>query len=75
LLDGKKCTIAKTLKNVEEGLPQHIFFRIHNATVVNLEHVKEYLRSDGGYVIMSNSVQLGGQAKEAGIAGEICMIQ
>jgi two-component system LytT family response regulator len=30
------------------------FVRIHKSCIVNLLHVKEYLRGDGGTVILSN---------------------
>jgi two-component system, LytTR family, response regulator len=34
------------------------FFRIHKSFLVNLVHVREYLRGDGGTVIMSNNMEL-----------------
>ena len=51
---NKKKIIAKTLKSFEELLPKSSFFRPHQSYLVNLHHVKTYVRADGGYLIMSN---------------------
>ncbi len=34
------------------------FVRIHKSYVVNMEHFKEYIRGEGGMVIMSNGQKL-----------------
>ena len=52
--DNKKKIIAKTLKSFQEILPKSSFFRPHQSYLVNLHHVKTYVRADGGYLIMSN---------------------
>jgi len=31
------------------------FFRVHNSHIVNLAHIKKYVKGDGGYVIMSDN--------------------
>lgn len=54
LTGGKKKLISKTLKEVESWLAPHNFFRTHNSHLVNLDHIKEYIRSDGGYLVLSN---------------------
>jgi len=58
LLNGKKLTMSKTLKDVEEHLPHDTFFRIHIGTIVNLTHISKYIRGEGGSVIMSNGINL-----------------
>ena len=50
--------ISKTLGDIEELLPRAIFERIHHSTVVNLNYVTHFVRSDGGYVKMSTGEQL-----------------
>lgn len=52
--DNSKKLISKTLKAFEETLPKACFFRSHQSYVVNLQHVDTYIRSDGGYLVMSN---------------------
>lgn len=50
--------ISKTLKEFENMLMPYGFFRTHNSFVINLKHVKEYVRSDGGYLIMKNKTKV-----------------
>ena len=58
LVGGKKKLISRTLKDVEEWLQGHGFYRTHNSHLVNLQHVREYVRSDGGYLLLSNGQTL-----------------
>ena len=46
---------SKPIHEYEELLADCNFVRIHKSFVVNLEHVKEYLRGEGGSVILSNN--------------------
>jgi len=45
---------SKPIHEYEELLADNNFVRIHKSFVVNLEHVKEYIRGEGGSVILSN---------------------
>lgn len=45
---------SKSLHEYEELLSDCNFIRIHKSFMVNLEHIKEYLRGEGGSVILSN---------------------
>lgn len=56
---GKKVLVSKVLKDIEEVLAGADFYRIHNSFVINLNHIKKYVRGDGGYVVMNNDVTLG----------------
>jgi len=51
------CT-AKTIHEYEELLNDAGFVRIHKSFLINLLHVKEYLRGEGGSVILSNGKDL-----------------
>ena len=50
--------ISKTLGDIEEMLPHEIFIRIHHSTIVNIDAVTHYIRSDGGYVVMNTNDKL-----------------
>ena len=54
LSDGRKIVLTKKLKEIDELLPPETFFRIHNSYIINLEKVKEYLKTDGYVVLVSN---------------------
>lgn len=53
-LVGKKVLLSKTLKEVEKIINHTDFFRVQNSYLVNLNHIKEYIRGEGGELIMSN---------------------
>lgn len=52
--NNSKITVAKTLKEFEEILPQGIFIRIHHSYIINKNMVEKYIRGEGGQVIMKN---------------------
>jgi two-component system, LytTR family, response regulator len=56
--DGKKLLASKTLKEFEDLLEHHAFFRIHNASLVNLIFVKKYIKGEGGQVVLHNGILL-----------------
>jgi len=56
--DGKKYVVSRTLKEYEDMLSDHNFYRIHNSYLINLNAIKKYVRGEGGYVIMTNDKSL-----------------
>lgn len=54
LKDGKKLTVSRTLKEIEEMLEEHPFLRVHHSYLVNLNEVRKYIRGEGGLLIMSD---------------------
>jgi len=54
LSNGKKILISMTLKECEDLLTPYRFFRIHKSHLINLNHVKKYIKGKDGTVIMSN---------------------
>lgn len=52
--DGRKHVISKTLKEIESILDGHGFMRVHHSHIVNLRHVTEYVKSDGGYLVLED---------------------
>lgn len=52
--DGQKILITKKLKEVNDILPEHYFFRIHNSYIINLNKIKEFIKNDG-YVVMESN--------------------
>lgn len=56
LVSNKKIVVSKTLKEVEKKFQINSFYRVHNSYLVNLNHVKEYLKRDGGELILTNEL-------------------
>lgn len=50
--DKQKIVVSRTLKDCEQMLSDYRFFRIHNSHLVNLDHIKEYIKGEGGVVKM-----------------------
>ena len=53
LTDNQKILVTKKLKEINQILPTQGFFRIHNSYIINLNKIKEFLKTDG-YVIMES---------------------
>ena len=51
---GKKLIVTKSLKDLEDLLPEENFYRIHHSYIVNISHVSKYLRGRGGQVVLSD---------------------
>lgn len=58
LENQKPICASKTVYDYEVLLEDSGFARIHKSFLVNLEHVKEYNRGEGGTVILSNNYEL-----------------
>lgn len=50
----KPIRLTKSLGWVEEKLADDGFCRIHNSYLINFNHLTEYIRNEGGFVIMSD---------------------
>lgn len=56
--DKHSLLISRALGDIEEILPPEIFIRIHHSTIVNINAVTHYIRTDGGYVVMTTNEKL-----------------
>lgn len=55
---NRKSVLSKTLKDVEEILQHHSFFRIHHSHLINIDHIKRLYKTDGGSVTMVDNATL-----------------
>jgi len=56
---GEKYHTSKTLKEYEELLETHLnFCRIHKTHIINIDHISKMMKSDGGYIVMSDGSQV-----------------
>jgi len=58
LTNSKRLLVSKTLKEFESILEMHDFVRIHQSHLINKEHLKRYIKSEGGTVILSDGTEL-----------------
>ncbi|WP_018615348.1 LytR/AlgR family response regulator transcription factor [Segetibacter koreensis] len=58
LSNKRKMVIAKTLKEFEELLNEYDFIRVHNSHLINLHHVVNYTRGEGGIITMSDGSEV-----------------
>ena len=56
--NGKTVTVSKPLLEYDQLLRDTSFLRIHKSFLVNLLHVKEYQRGEGGIVILSDGAEI-----------------
>ena len=57
LTSSKKIVLTKKLKDVCQLLPGDHFCRIHNSYIINLNKIKEFIKSDG-YVVLENNAKI-----------------
>lgn len=59
VVDKKGYFVSKPLKIFEESLKDTtFFFRVHRSYIINLNHVKEFLREDGGVIVMADEAKI-----------------
>ena len=54
LVDGSKETVSKTLKTFADRFSDHGFYRVHHSHLINLSHIRQFLRQEGGFVEMTD---------------------
>ena len=57
LENGKKLMASRTLGEYEEMFSGENFFRVHRSHLINMEHIKKYIKGEGGFVILSDNSQ------------------
>ena len=54
LNNGQKIFVTKTLKYFADMLKEFGFIRTHQSHLVNMQYIKEFIKSDGGYIMLKN---------------------
>lgn len=58
-LKNKKRLIAtRKIKEFENLLHTHDFFRVHRSSLINLNYIEKYYKGSGGYVVMSDGASI-----------------
>ena len=53
--NGSNFLVNKTIGEYEDLLSDNNFYRSHNSFLINLNHIKTFVKDDGGYIIMSDN--------------------
>ena len=59
LTGNQMIDVSKKLKEVGVLLEEEVFVRIHHSTIINLSHLKEYIKAPSNLVRMSDGAELG----------------
>lgn len=52
--DGSKILVSKTLKYYADMLKEVGFLRVHQSHLINIKYIKEFIKSDGGYLLLTD---------------------
>lgn len=52
--NSKKLLVTKTMKEFEDLLSDQGFYRVHQSHLINTRYIKEFVKTDGGYIIMND---------------------
>jgi len=58
LTNKKKMLSSYTLKQYDDLLSEFNFFRAHKSYLINLDHVQQYKKGEGGTVLMSDGMEV-----------------
>lgn len=51
---GEQILVTKSLKEYENLLEEYSFVRVHHSHLINLNYLKEFVKIDGGYAVMTD---------------------
>ena len=52
--NGSKIMVTKTLKFYADLLKKNTFLRVHQSHLVNTKYIKEFIKADGGYLVLKD---------------------
>ncbi|MEP7322936.1 MAG: LytTR family DNA-binding domain-containing protein [Saprospiraceae bacterium] len=58
MANKQKIISSKLLKEYESMLDSLFFYRIHHSTILNLSYIKEYIKGEGGSVLLTDGTSL-----------------
>jgi len=75
LVNEPKFTVCKTLGEIEDILSVSHFLRIHRSYLVNTKKIKDFIKGDGGYLIMENKSEIPVSRNKREELGEILKLK
>lgn len=72
---SNKIVVTKTLKELEQLLSTYNFVRVHHSHLINLGHLKTYLKGEGGMVILSNGEHVNvSRSRKSGLLEKLALL-
>ncbi|RPD96628.1 DNA-binding response regulator [Aureibaculum marinum] len=57
-VDGSVEMLTKKIKEIEEIISNKYFFRVHNSYLVNINYIKEFVKTEGQYLVLENGTSI-----------------
>lgn len=54
----KSILVTKTIGSFGDMLQSPPFFRVHKSYIINVNHMKKYIKQDGGIIVMKNDIRV-----------------
>lgn len=58
LINQEQIVVSKQIGSFEKKFEMHSIVRVHDRYIVNLKHVTQYLRGNGGFLVLSNGKEI-----------------
>lgn len=55
---GRQLLVTKTLKEFDNMLSDQGFMRVHQSHLINSTYIKEFVKVDGGYIVMNDGTEV-----------------
>ena len=72
-INGKRFVVSRSIKEYDELLSPYNFFRVHQSHLVNLNYVEQFLKEDGGILVMSDASRIEVSRRRKDLLLEILM--
>lgn len=56
--NGQEVIVSRPMKEFSDILLRHKFFRTHKSSMINLEFIKQYIKGDGGVIVLENNCEI-----------------
>ena len=54
IADGQHYLATKPMREIQNLLEERDFLRVHRQYLINLSHIKKFVKGEGNYIVMTN---------------------
>lgn len=58
LNSGEQILVTRTLKEFDQMLADHGFLRVHQSHLINMDYIREFVKSEGGYLVLQDKTEI-----------------